>query len=212
MNRNTLRAASRRSSIGRFGFAALAFTALTALTTLNACVEQRPYVWVNDLPKGTVEPAGAIEARDTLLVIVKNQTALSGEFVVRDDGGYLQPTLGNIPVAGKTPEVVAAELAARLKDIIVLPEVTVALVKVAAIRVNVVGEVKTPGAYDLTRDRGVITALAAAGWLTDFAHRDRIFVVRSGDQRIRFQAAALTGAEVHASRFKLHDGDVVVVE
>jgi polysaccharide export outer membrane protein len=198
---------NRRST---FALLALALAALP-LTTAG-CVEQRPFVWVNDLPKASVEPVGAIEPRDTMLVIVKNQTALSGEFVVRDDGGYLQPTLGNIPVAGKTPEMVAAELAARLKDMVVLPEVTVAIVKVAAIRVNVVGEVKTPGAYDLTRDRGVITALAAAGWLTDFAHRDRIFVVRGGDKRIRFQAAALTGAEVHAARFKLHDGDVVVVE
>jgi polysaccharide export outer membrane protein len=198
---------NRRSEI-----ALLALALAAPPLTSAACVEQRPYVWVNDLPKANVEPVGAIEPRDTVLVIVKNQTALSGEFVVRDDGGYLQPTLGNIPVAGKTPEVVAAELAARLKDIIVLPEVTVAIVKVAAIRVDVVGEVKTPGAYELTRDRGVIAALAAAGWLTDFAHRDRIFVVRGGDQRIRFQAAALTGAEAHAARFKLHDGDVVVVE
>jgi polysaccharide export outer membrane protein len=192
--------------------AALVLATLTLTLTTVGCVEQHPFVWVNDLPKATVEPAGAIEPRDTLLVIVKNQTSLSGEFVVRDDGGYQQPTLGNILVAGKTPEMVSAELAARLKDMVVLPEVTVAVVKVAAIRVDVVGEVKTPGAYDLTRDRGVIAALAAAGWLTDFAHRDRIFVVRGGDKRIRFQAAALTGAEVHAARFKLHDGDVVVVE
>ena len=97
----------------------------------------------------------------------------------------------------------------------VTPEVSVSITKLAAIRVNVVGEVKTPGSYELTRGRGLIPALAAAGWLTEFADRDRIFVLRSepgGSQRIRFRARELTAAEPHASGFRLQDGDVVVVD
>jgi hypothetical protein len=68
--------------------------------------------------------------------------------------------------------------------------------------------------YELTRDKGVIPALAAAGWLTEFAARDRIFVVRpgGGDRRIRFSARDLTGPQPSAGRFRLQDGDVVVVE
>jgi polysaccharide export outer membrane protein len=145
-------------------------------------------------------------------VIVRNQPPLSGEFVVREDGAYLQPTVGNVSVAGKTPDAVAADLTVRLKDMLAAPEVSVAILKRASIHVDVVGEVKAPGAYELTRDRGVIAALAAAGWLTDFAHRDSIFVVRGADRRIRFRAAALTTADPHAASFRLHDGDVVVVE
>ena len=184
--------------------------ALVAVTA-GGCVEH-PFVWVNELPR-TTEAPGAIEPRDTLLVLVRNQPALSGEFVVRDDGAYLQPTVGNVAVAGKRPDAVAAELMLRLKDIVVVPDVSIAILKVATIRVDVVGEVKTPGAYELTRDRGVVAALAAAGWLTDFARRDRIFVVRGGaERRIRFQAASLTTAEPHAAGFRLRDGDVVVVE
>jgi polysaccharide biosynthesis/export protein len=184
---------------------------LLSALTLGACIPERPYVWVTNMPR-TAEAAGTIGPRDTLLVTVRNQPALSGEFVVRDDGAYLHPTLGNVVVNGKTPEIVAAELTIRLRDMIVSPDVTVAVLKLAPIRVDVVGEVKTPGAYELTRDRGVIAALAAAGWFTDFARRDRIFVVRGGDRRIRFQAASLTSAEERSSAFRLHDGDVVVVE
>jgi polysaccharide export outer membrane protein len=163
------------------------------------------------LPAKEAAPV-TIGPRDTLLVLVRNQAALSGEFVVRDDGAYLQPTVGNVSVAGKAPSAVGAELAVRLKDMIVKPDVSVEILKIAPIHIDVVGEVKTPGAYDLTRDRGVIAALAAAGWLTDFARSDRIFVVRGTDYRIRFQASALTSAEPHAAAFRLHDGDVVVVE
>jgi polysaccharide export outer membrane protein len=188
--------------------------AAIVVSLLGACTPpERPFTWVNDMP---VPPDAqvTIGPRDTIRVVVKNQAALSGEFAVGDDGAYLQPTLGNITADGKTPNALARELENDLKDLLVKPEVTVAITKFAPVRVNVVGEVKTPGIYELTRERGVLPALAAAGWLTEFAHYDRIFVLRSGttDQRIRFQARELTSAEPHAARFRLRDGDVVIVE
>jgi polysaccharide export outer membrane protein len=194
---------------------------LTAVVAgVGGCAES-PFVWVGDLPL-TADAQSVIGPRDTLLVLVRNQAALSGEFVVRDDGAYLQPTLGNVQVAGKDPAAVAAELKIRLSGMVIDPEINVAILKAASVRVNVVGEVKTPGSYELTHDRGVISALAAAGWLTDFARRDAVFVVRSSprisnrppgiQERIRFRAADLTSAEPHAARFRLLDGDVVVVE
>jgi polysaccharide export outer membrane protein len=188
--------------------------AAIAVCLLAACnPPEKPFTWVNDLP---VPPDAqvTIGPRDIIRVVVRNQPALSGEFPVGDDGAYLQPTLGNIAVDGKTPNALARELESYLKDLLVKPEVTVAIVKFAPVRVNVVGEVKTPGIYELTRERGVLPALAAAGWITEFAHPDRIFVLRSGstDQRIRFQARELTSAEQHAARFRLRDGDVVIVE
>jgi polysaccharide export outer membrane protein len=185
-----------------------------AVVAVAGCVAESKFVWVGDLPV-VVESAETIAPRDTILVSVKNQPALSGEFVVSDHGEYLQPTLGTISVAGRTTDVVTADLQARLKDIVVKPEVTVSIAKVASIRVNVVGQVKTPGSYELMRGRGVIPALAAAGWLTEFADRDKIFVIRSeagGIERIRFRARELTAAEPHSTGFRLKDGDVVVVD
>jgi polysaccharide export outer membrane protein len=177
-------------------------------------VAESKFVWVADVP--AVAPnAEAIGPRDTILVSVKNQPSMSGEFAVGDHGEYMQPTLGAIPVAGKTTDVVARELQARLNGIVVNPEVSVSIVKGAPIRVNVVGEVRTPGTYELQRGRGVIPALAAAGWLTEFADRDKIFVIRSESgviQRIRFRARELTAAEPLSTGFRLKDGDVVVVD
>jgi len=178
------------------------------------CVPESQFVWVRDLPVA-VQTGEIIAPRDSILVSVRNQPGLSGEFVVSDHGEYLQPTLGTIPVAGRSPDDLAADLRARLKDIVVSPDVSVTIAKVAAIRVNVVGQVKTPGSYELMRGRGVIPALAAAGWLTEFADKNRIFVIRStGGQieRIRFRAAELTAAEPHSTGFRLKDGDVVVVD
>ena len=199
----------KAGSVG-VGFIAALLLAGAAL----GCVTEHAFRWVQDLPIAPVD-AETIEPRDTILVSVKNQPALSGEFLVGDRGEYSQPTLGTVSVAGKTTATVVADLQNLLTGVLVKPEVTVSIVKIAAVRVNVVGEVKTPGAFELTRSRGVMSALATAGWLTEFANRDRIFVIRTEGtttQRIRFRAAELTAAEPHAIGFRLQDGDVVVVE
>jgi len=180
-----------------------------------SCATERPYVWFRDMPQAQAaapEAPGVIRPRDLLVVHVRDQAAMTGEFVVREDGGYLQPTVGNVVVANRTPDQVAAELTARLAGIVVQPHVTVSIARSASVRVNVIGEVRTPGAYELTRDRTVAASLASAGWLTDFASSDRIFVVRNGEPRIRFRARDLTTPESNSSRFHLRDGDVVVVE
>ena len=185
------------------------------LVTGLACAAERPYVWVQDLPPlPPAGPSGLIHPRDTIAVLVRDQPAMSGEFVIREDGGYIQPTLGNVAVADRPPGAVALEIQSRLENMIVRPQVSVSIVKTASVRVSVVGEVKTPGTYELTRDKTVMASLAAAGWLTDFASKDRIFVVRSTDKgmRVRFRAQALTAPEPASAQFQMRDGDVVVVE
>ena len=53
---------------------------------------------------------------------------------------------------------------------------------------------------------------AAASGFSDFADRERIFVVRNGTTRVRFTYSALSQAREKAARFRLHPGDVVIVE
>lgn len=182
----------------------------------GGCATDRPYVWVRDLPAVAQTPDGepVVSPRDTILVHVQDQVPLSGEFVVREDGAYVHPTLGNVAVEGKTPTQIGELLQIRLTNVVVNPRVTVSISRRAPARVNVVGEVKTPGSYELTRDRSLTAALAAAGWLTVFASKDRIFVVRAGERelRVRFKAQELTAPDPASTQFRLRDGDVVVVE
>ncbi|MEO5769838.1 MAG: polysaccharide biosynthesis/export family protein [Polyangia bacterium] len=182
----------------------------------TGCATERPFLWAKDAPPALVAAEGepVVHPRDTLMVHVMDQIPLSGEFVVREDGAYLHPTLGYVFVEGKTTAQVAALLQARLTNMVVNPRVTVAVSRRAPIRVNVVGEVKTPGIYELSRDRSLTAALAAAGWLTVFASSDRIFVVHPGEKeyRIRFKAQELTAPDPLSAQFRLRDGDVVVVE
>ena len=179
----------------------------------QGCAHDGRYAWVQDLPLQDLAGQPLVHPRDTILVEVEKQPTLSGEFMVRDDGHYTQPMVGSIAVAGKTSGQVATVVASALKTIVVTPAVSVWVAKVRPIRVSVVGEVRTPGTYELTRDRSVLAALAQSGWLTEFAHSDRIFVVRSGGaERVRFRVRDITAAEPHAAQFQLSDADVVVVE
>jgi polysaccharide biosynthesis/export protein len=187
---------------------------LTLLGALSmGCAHDGRFTWAEDLPANTLGSEPVIHPRDMLLVEVDRQPTLSGEFTVRDDGHYSQPMVGSIHVADQTPSQAASAIAVALKGVVVAPMVSVWISKTTSIRVSVVGEVKTPGTYELTRDRGLLPALALAGWLTEFAHTDRVFVVRvRTDERIRFRVQDITTAEPHAAQFQLADGDVVVVE
>ncbi len=203
----------------RRGFARLAEKGMVAgllvllfLPPLGCAHEER-FIWASDLPPKDSSAEPAVRARDSILVEVEKQPSLSGEFVVRDDGHYTQPTVGSVRVAGLTARQAAAQIALALKDVVVTPVVSVWITKSPPIHVSVVGEVKSPGIYEMTRDRSLLTVLAQAGWLTEFAHADRVFVVRAGsNERIRFRVRDITAAEPFVAQFVLADADTVVVE
>lgn len=186
-----------------------------AVCLLSSCASRGPFVWVNELPP---QPAAVtsplVQPRDTLSIVVAGQPSLSGEFVVRDDGAIVAPLIGKVPLAGMTPDMAATALAQPWKKMVVDPVVSVTVTKSASPRVNVVGEVKTPGVFELTRDHSVLGALAAAGWITEFAESDGIFVIRrtQGAARVRFRLADIKSAAARTAAFRLNDGDSVVVE
>ena len=179
---------------------------------LSGCASAGTYVWVDELPpqRGPVR----IQDGDRISVQVKNQTPLSGEFLVRANGAYLQPVVGEVAVAGLTAEEAAKRLAKRLDGIVVKPLVSISITTPRTLRVTVIGEVRAPGQYELPRPEGVIGALARAGGLSEFAASDGVYVLRDNPkrQRIRFRYPDLTSGLSPSADFMLRDGDVVIVE
>ena len=144
---------------------------------------------------------------------VFNQESVSGHSRVRPDGRITVPFVNDVPAAGRTPTQVAKALESMLRGFINQPVVTVSLEEAVQTRFSVLGEVKQPGVYTVERGQGMLRALAAAGGLTEFAHKDRIFVMRGApQQRIRFSFDALSTPNSPAARFRLQDQDVVVVQ
>jgi polysaccharide export outer membrane protein len=123
------------------------------------------------------------------------------------------PFVGDVELRGRPPAAASKEIAARLKEYVVSPIVTVSVEEPRPTTVSVVGEVAHPGVYAVDGSAGVLQALAAAGGLSDYASRDAIFVVRAArPQRIRFTFSSLAQGLGRAALFRLEPGDAVVVE
>ena len=187
-----------------------------ALALLGACAPSGPFVSVEDFTKADPPEAASylIQEGDLLRIQVWNQDAMSTRARVRSDGRISVPFLKDVEVAGKTPAALGTELEGLLKDYVNHPVVYVVVEESRPATVSVIGEVTRAGVYPLDNGGGVAQALAAAGGLTPFAHKSRIFVVRAGPPRarIRFGYDALVEATGPAAAFRLRPGDVVVVE
>jgi polysaccharide export outer membrane protein len=186
---------------------------LVLLFLLAACGGTGPYVWVDSLPTPASANDVVISDGDNLNVRVFNQEPLSTQQRVRTDGKIAMPVIGEVVARGKRPAALAAEIQDRLKAVVVAPSVSVTMEAAGDLKVSVVGEVKQSGVFQLDRGANVLTALAAAGGLNDYADSDKIFVVRrSLPQRVRFRYTDLRSADPKSIQFTLQGGDVVVVE
>ncbi len=195
--------------------------ALSAVLSLvgffTGCGHVAPFVWVDSL---TLPPAAEtadylIGPGDLLSIQVWEQEKMSTKGRVRADGKLSVPLLNDVAMAGKTPGVVASELEAALKPFMLAPRVNVIVDEPRPLTVSVLGYVGRPGQYVMEPGAGVAQVLAAAGGLSPFAHKDRLFLLRGGSdrpERIRFRFEQLTDPSSLAARFRVQRGDVVVVE
>ncbi len=196
------------------GLALSSFAPMACVTTEEL---PDPFTWVDDLAEEALAPTPyKLRGNDKLEVKVFKQESLSGEVLVREDGRITVPLVGDVPVVGLTPPEAAAEIAKRLAGTgyIDNPSVSVAVIETRQPSFAVVGEVRQPGSFELQPGTTVLDGVALAGGLSEFARKDRVFVIRKGkdNQRVRFNFARLARSDGKGLRFHLEDGDVVVVE
>jgi polysaccharide export outer membrane protein len=191
----------------------LAWLAVSAVVWAG-CGSSGPFVWASQLPQDEIGSIDyVIAAGDVVSVRVFGQEAMSAHAKVRSDGKISMPFLGDVVILGKPPAMVAREIEAGLKNFINSPNVTVTVDEFQPTTVSVIGEVAHPGTVAVERNAGLLQALAAAGWLTENASHDNIYVLRETPvaRRIRFTYDLLT-RNPPTSTFRLRPGDVVIVE
>jgi polysaccharide export outer membrane protein len=189
--------------------------ALAVTLAVGACSSPGNFVWYTQLPPDNPNSTAdyVINSGDVVSVRVLGHDEMAVHERVRFDGRIAIPLLGEVEARGKKPGSLRAEIEGRLKDFIVSPSVILSLDEVQPMTVVVMGEVSHPGAFPLPPNASLAQALAQGGGLTEYAARDRIFVVRANPpQRIRFTYDAVSHNEGKAAEFPLHPGDVVVVE
>lgn len=132
-------------------------------------------------------------------------------YIVDNKGDIQFPVLGTIHVEGMSTQQLKEELVKRISENVNDPIVRVQLVN---FRVNVLGEVKTPGAISVKKERySLLDALADAGDLTEYGERSNVMLIREVDGKRIYQRLNLNNSEVLTSPyFYLQQNDVVYVE
>lgn len=179
------------------------------------CAGPGSYVWFTDVPRDQRAGDYRVAAGDVLVVRVVGHEEMTTRARVRSDGGIAIPFVRDSIIArGKTPDGLSREIEGDLAKFFNTPSVSVNVEETLAANVAVLGEVAHPGVYPLGARLALSQALALGGGVTEFASRDRIFIVRAepSRQRIRFTYEAVTRDEGGAGEFLLQPGDVVVVE
>lgn len=195
----------------------MAGAACLLLAVATGCAGAGQYVWFGEMPEAERSGAASdyvIGVGDSISIRVYEQDAVSVEGKVRVDGKLALPLAGEIVVAGKRPLELSREVEGRLKEFIVSPRVTVNVTTLGPISVTVVGEVARIGTVTLEPPARLVEALAQSGGPSEYANRDRIFVLRQfpSYRRIRFTWDAILRNENGAAAFPLRTGDVVVIE
>jgi polysaccharide biosynthesis/export protein len=161
-----------------------------------------------------VDPGYRLGAEDVILVSVWKDEQLTRELVVRPDGAFSFPLVGDVQAEDRTVEEIRADLVKRLTKYIPNPNVSVAVTKVLSYKVYVVGRVNKPGEYLIGHYTDVLQALSLAGGLTPFAAENDIKVIRriKGQQHtFPFRYGDVRKGNDLEQNILLQRGDVVMV-
>lgn len=187
---------------------------LTAAVVAIAAISAHAGETMTSGPVSQVDPAYRLGAEDILSISVWKDEHLTREVVVRPDGMFSFPLVGDVQAEDRTVEDIRADLIKRLTKYIPNPNVSVAVTKVVSYKVYVVGRVNKPGEYLIGHYTDVLQALSLAGGLTPFAAENDIKVMRRvrGEQyAIPFRYGDLRKGRDLEQNIILQRGDVVMV-
>jgi polysaccharide export outer membrane protein len=152
---------------------------------------------------------------DRLMVNVWKEPDLSRSIPVRSDGMISLPLVGELAAAGRTPLQLEQDIAAKLKNYITEPEVTVIVEQINSQKFNILGQVGKPGSYSLEVATTVLDAIAAAGGFRDFAKQKGVYILRQdargNEIRIPFNYKEVIQGKNPRQNIKLEPHDTIVV-
>lgn len=158
------------------------------------------------------------QEQTTIFNLTGNTINATGVVITNNTPSYLVSAAGEIdmPVIGKlkadslTKDQLQANIINKIAAYVKNP---IILIRFADFKVNILGEVKTPGTQNFQRDKvTIIDAISAAGDLTDYAKRDDIIVLREENGTVRhYKVDIRDGLLFKSPVYQLHPNDIVYV-
>ena len=155
-----------------------------------------------------------IGPEDVLDVTLWNHPDLARVVPVRPDGRISLPLVNDIVVSGLTAQQLRDILIEKFTLFLPNPEVSIIVREIHSFKVSVLGNVRTPGRFELKSRATVLDALALAQGLTEFAERRRIVILRhegTALKRIRFDYDDCVSEGGSTAALFLRPGDTVFV-
>lgn len=146
---------------------------------------------------------------------VGNTSQGTSGYIIKADGTIDFPVLGAVQAAGKTRDELSVHIKSELinRNLVNDPVVTVEFVN---LQFAVMGEVKAPGSYKITRDHiTLLDALSMAGDMNINGRRDNVLVLRpddSGKLIAHIVDMRSFDSVKNSSAYYIHQNDYIYVE
>jgi len=157
-----------------------------------------------------------IGPEDVIEISVWKNKALSKTVKVRPDGKISLPLIGDIKAAGLTPTQLKKVIESNVSRYQQTAIASVIVTEVNSYRIFILGEVKSPGAFQMKTRTSVLQAIALAGGFTEFASKNKMVLIRrkkdgSGDEKIRIRFKDLVYKKYKDKNVILKPGDTIFV-
>ena len=139
----------------------------------------------------------------------------SQNYLVSNDGTINFPVLGRIKVTGLTKEECENMILEKIRPYMAASEEPIVTVRQANYTITVLGEVGSPGSIQVSREKiNIYEALAMAGDMTVYGHRDRVKLFReNADGTRELHMLDLSDANImNSPYFYLQQNDMIYVE
>ncbi len=115
---------------------------------------------------------------DTIEIRFFNNRQYNITVPVRPDGRITLEKIGDVYVDGKTPAYVDSVITAEFSKFLKIPEVTVIVTEFGNNHFYVLGEVETPGRFEIAKNMTAFQAIATAGGTTKDAQLTNVLLIR----------------------------------
>ena len=163
---------------------------------------------------GNNDDSYEVQPGDLLFISVWKEPDLQQQVLVRPDGAFSFPLVGEINGRERSVEDIRVELAAKLSRYIPDLVVTVSILEINGNKIYVMGQVNQPGEFVVNPRVDVMQALAVAGGTTPFANLNDIKILRrAGESQTvyEFRYDDVARGRRLEQNILLQSGDIVVV-
>ena len=136
-------------------------------------------------------------------------------YLVSNDGTIDFPVLGRIKVVGLTKDECESMILEKIRPYMAASEEPIVTVRQANYTITVLGEVGSPGTIQVSREKiNIYEALAMAGDMTVYGHRDRVKLFReNADGTRELHMLDLSDANImNSPYFYLQQNDMIYVQ